>query len=149
MGDRLHGKRAFITGTGSGQGRAAALLFARHGATIVGCDLDVDRAKATVERVKAESGRMYSSEPVDLADREATKVWIDFGLEAMGRIDVLYNNASVPKFAPVGELSWDEWHFTMRNELDLLYCSCHHAWEPLKASAGWDEVTPARNEGTR
>ena len=37
-----------ITGTASGQGRAAALAFAREGATVVGCDLDLDGAAATV-----------------------------------------------------------------------------------------------------
>ena len=36
---RLEGKVALITGTGGGQGRAAALLFAAEGATVVGCDL--------------------------------------------------------------------------------------------------------------
>lgn len=146
--DRLRGKRAFITGTGSGQGRAAALLFARHGAAIVGCDLDVEGATATMEMVEAEGGTMYSSGPVDLADGEATKAWLDFGLDAAGGIDILYNNASAPRFAPVGELSWDDWRFTMRNELDLLYWSCHHAWEPLKVAGGGAILNTASIVGT-
>mgnify|MGYP000318307850 CR=1 FL=1 len=42
MSRRLEGKIALITGTGGGQGRAAALLFAREGAKVVGCDLKVE-----------------------------------------------------------------------------------------------------------
>ena len=39
FGPRLRGKVVLISGIASGQGRAAALLFARHGAKVVGCDL--------------------------------------------------------------------------------------------------------------
>ena len=45
MTGRLAGKVALVTGTGGGQGRAAALLFAAHGATVVGCDLKSDGAE--------------------------------------------------------------------------------------------------------
>lgn len=64
---RLAGKTAVITGTASGQGRAAALAFAAAGALVVGCDMDDDGAAATVHRVTAAGGRMSSS-PVDLTD---------------------------------------------------------------------------------
>ena len=40
MAGRLQGKVAIITGTGSGMGRAAALMFAREGAKVVGCDIN-------------------------------------------------------------------------------------------------------------
>ncbi len=43
---RLAGKVALITGTAGGQGAAAARLFAREGATVVGCDLDETKARA-------------------------------------------------------------------------------------------------------
>jgi NAD(P)-dependent dehydrogenase (short-subunit alcohol dehydrogenase family) len=148
MGERLRGKRVFITGTGSGQGRGAALLFSRHGATIVGCDLDAEGARTTVEMVRADGGTMYSSAPLDLADGDAAKEWIEFGLDAVGGLDVLYNNASAPRFGAVGELSWDDWRFTMRNELDLIYWCCHHAWKPLKASGGGAILNTASIVGT-
>ncbi|WP_327181398.1 hypothetical protein [Streptomyces sp. NBC_01334] len=46
---RLAGKIAFISGTGAGIGRAAALLFATEGASAFGCDIDADGAAETVE----------------------------------------------------------------------------------------------------
>jgi meso-butanediol dehydrogenase / (S,S)-butanediol dehydrogenase / diacetyl reductase len=45
---RLAGRVALITGTAGGQGRAAALLFAAEGATVVGCDVQVDGAAETL-----------------------------------------------------------------------------------------------------
>ena len=39
----------------------------------------------------------------------------------MGGVDVLYNNASAPKFGPIEHFAEDDWHFTVRNELDILY----------------------------
>ena len=68
MGDRLAGKVAVITGTAGGQGRAAALLFAREGATVVGCDVKVDEALETVAMVEREGGAMTSTQPLDLGD---------------------------------------------------------------------------------
>ncbi|WP_104175306.1 SDR family oxidoreductase [Arthrobacter sp. Y81] len=62
---RLAGKSAVITGTASGQGRAAALAFANAGALVIGCDMDDDGAAATVAEVAAAGGRMSSSR-VDL-----------------------------------------------------------------------------------
>jgi len=134
MAGRLDGKEALITGTGGGQGRAAALLFAKEGAKVVGCDLKVDGAKETAKIVKATGGEMVSSQPVDLGDGDQVKKWIDFAIQSYGKFDILYNNASAPKFAPIDQMTAEEWHFTIRNELDLVYWACHYAWPHLKAS---------------
>ena len=54
MSGRLEGKVCVITGTGGSMGRATALTFAREGASIVGCDVTVEPAEATVEMVRGE-----------------------------------------------------------------------------------------------
>ena len=53
MSDRLVGKVCLITGTGGSIGREAALTFAREGALVVGCDLQVEAAQSTLEAVRA------------------------------------------------------------------------------------------------
>src|SRR6266566_928650 len=53
MSGRLSGKVCVITGTGGSVGRAAALAFAREGASVVRCDVNVAAAEATVEMVRA------------------------------------------------------------------------------------------------
>lgn len=66
MAGRLAGKVAIITGTGSGMGRAAALLFASEGAAIVGCDVN-PAAGAVADEVCAAGGKMASLQPIDLS----------------------------------------------------------------------------------
>jgi NAD(P)-dependent dehydrogenase (short-subunit alcohol dehydrogenase family) len=59
MSDRLLGKVPVITGTGRSIGREAALTFAGEGTFVVGCDLQVDAAQATVEAVRAAGERWF------------------------------------------------------------------------------------------
>ena len=63
MSNRLEGKACIITGVGGSMGREAALTFAREGALVVGCDLNIDAAEATVEAVRAAGGTMVSRHP--------------------------------------------------------------------------------------
>src|SRR5882757_6726580 len=67
--DRLKNKVCVITGTGSGMGRAAALMFAREGAQVVGCDINVDSAQSTLDAVKSAGGQMASLHPCNMAVR--------------------------------------------------------------------------------
>jgi NAD(P)-dependent dehydrogenase (short-subunit alcohol dehydrogenase family) len=136
MSGRLAGKVTLITGTAGGQGAAAARLFASEGAAVVGCDLDLQRAQAVTDEVLAAGGTMVSMAPVDLADPAAAQAWIADAVALHGRIDVLYNNASAPRVGPFDELSWDDWRFTLHNELDLIYTVTHAAWPHLIASRG-------------
>jgi NAD(P)-dependent dehydrogenase (short-subunit alcohol dehydrogenase family) len=140
---RLQGKIAFITGSGAGQGRAAAQLFAAEGASIVGCDLDPRQAAATVDLVRSAGGRMESFAPVDLCDPGATKGWIEAGLKAFGGIDVLYNNAAAVKFGSVTDTPIDEWRFTFEHEIDLLFYSVRAAWPHLLARGGGSIINTA------
>lgn len=133
---RLDGKIALITGIGGGMGVVAAQMFAREGARVVGCDLDADGAQRTVDAVRAAGGEMTAMGPVDLGDAEAAQAWVDDAVKVYGGIDVLYNNASTQRFAPMDELSIADWDFTMRNELDLVYYTTRAAWPHLKTFGG-------------
>jgi meso-butanediol dehydrogenase / (S,S)-butanediol dehydrogenase / diacetyl reductase len=106
MTGRLSGKVALITGTAGGQGRAAALLFAGEGATVVGTDVNPDGAAQTVELVRAAGGVMDSTHPLDLADEDGVRAWVDDAAERHGGIDVLYNNAGATRFSPIAETSY-------------------------------------------
>ena len=136
MSRRLEGKVALISGTGGGQGRAAALLFAREGAKVVGGDVKTEGARETVEMVKAQGNDMVSLEPLDLSNGEEVKKWIDLAIETYGGFDILFNNASAPKFVPIEAMTWEDWRFTVRNELDLIYWACHLGFPHLKSRGG-------------
>lgn len=133
---RLAGKVALISGTGGAQGREAARIFAREGAQVVACDLNDKGADETAQMVKDEGGQIVSTAPLDLSRREDVQTWIEGGLKAFGGVDILYNNASLPRFGPVAVLSDEDWSFTMRNELDIVWYSCQAAWPHLVARGG-------------
>jgi NAD(P)-dependent dehydrogenase (short-subunit alcohol dehydrogenase family) len=136
MPGRLDGKVALITGTGGGIGRAAALIFAAEGAAVVGCDLQEAASEETVALVRAAGGRMTATAGVDLADHRAAARWVDAAAEQHGGIDVLLNNASAIRFGPVDRLPVEDWLFTVRNELDLVFYAIRAAWPHLAARGG-------------
>jgi len=137
MSGRLAGKVALITGTGGGQGRAAALAFAAEGAKVVGCDLDVGGNEETLRLVEAAGGTMTGMQPVDLGDAEASKRWIDEAAAYHGGFDVLYNNAASVRFGGlIPDLPLEDWHYTIRNELDLVFYATKFAWPHLLARGG-------------
>ena len=133
MTGRLAGKVALITGTAGGQGREAALLFAAEGAVVVGCDVQGD--EDTVALVRRAGGVMTGTAPVDLTDEAATAAWVDEAAARHGGVDILYANAAATRFAPLEELTHEDWTFVLRHELDVVFLPVKHAWRHLKRSA--------------
>ncbi|MDW3689139.1 SDR family NAD(P)-dependent oxidoreductase [Cupriavidus sp. CV2] len=133
---RLDGKVALITGTGGGQGRAAALRFAREGASVFGCDVNAQAQHETLELMRAQGHRMAGTGSVDLGDPEQAQRWVEAAVGEYGRVDILYNNASAARFGPVADMSVDDWRFTMRNELDLVFFATKFAWPHLAVRGG-------------
>ncbi|MFT3873909.1 MAG: SDR family oxidoreductase [Nocardioides sp.] len=136
MSGRLAGKVALITGVGGGMGVVAARRFAAEDAKVVGCDLDTDGAAATEALVRSEGGEITVMGGVDLGDADAARAWVDAAVATYDGIDVLYNNASTQRFAPIEEMSIADWDFTMRNELDLVFYTVKAAWPHLKKHGG-------------
>lgn len=147
MTKRLDGKVAVITGTGGGQGRAAALLFAQEGAIVVGADVKVQEGQETADLVRAAGGRMTSAHPLDIGEQDAVRAWIDGAAAEHGRIDIVYNNAGGPKFVPFADMTGEEWEFTIRNELDQVFYVTQAAWPHLIAAGGGTIVTTASIQG--
>lgn len=133
---RLEGKVVMLTGIGGGMGRVTARLFAAEGAVVVGCDLDAASAAETARMVEAEGNAIDWTAPVDLGSRPAIERWIGDAVQRHGRVDVLYNNASLPRFAPFGQMSDEDYRFTLRNELDLVWLASQVAWAHLAATGG-------------
>lgn len=133
---RLANKVALITGIAGGMGRETALLFASEGAIVVGCDINEEGSRETVELARAAGDVIECAAPIDLSESEQVKDWIEEAAQRHGRIDVLYNNASLPKFAPFEIMSADDYQFTITNELDLVWLACQTAWPHLVASGG-------------
>jgi len=100
MGDRIADKVCLITGAGSGIGQASARLFAQEGGRVVVADIDLEAARATVDRIASSGGRA-TAEHVDVTQQSSTVDLADKLVRQFGRIDVLFNNAGI---AGVGDV---------------------------------------------
>ena len=136
MGDRLKGKVAMITGTGSGIGRAAAVLFAKEGAKIAGCAISLEQADETARMVRDAGGEIFSKAPVDVSDPNQVSSWVDEILEKFGRIDILYNNAGRAHYGLFENLSFEDWHASFRDEVDVAFVPIQAVWPHMKAAGG-------------
>jgi meso-butanediol dehydrogenase/(S,S)-butanediol dehydrogenase/diacetyl reductase len=133
---RFESKVVFITGSGSGLGREAALRFAAEGAVIAGADLLANGNQQTKQMVEAAGGKIHIGDAVDLTNEAQTRAWIAHAVAALGSIDVLFACAGATKFSPVAETSIDEWQWVLKHELDLVFLPVKNSWQHLKKSAG-------------
>jgi NAD(P)-dependent dehydrogenase (short-subunit alcohol dehydrogenase family) len=136
MPGRLEGKVCVVTGTGGSMGRATAVAFAREGASVVGCDLTVEAAQATVETVRSEGGEMVSMQPCRLSEPGDGQALIELALSTYGRVDVLFNLAAMSYFNWLEDITDEEWDRARRDEIDLVFYLIRAAWPHLKASRG-------------
>jgi 3-oxoacyl-[acyl-carrier protein] reductase len=96
----IAGKRAIITGSASGMGRATAHLFADEGARVAVVDLGEDRVGAVVEEIRAVHGPDAAQGwAVDVSDGEQVHHLVDEVAEAFGGLDILVNNAGISQTA--------------------------------------------------
>lgn len=135
---RLKGKVALITGAGMGQGRAAALLFAKEGAKVVVGDINAKAGKETVELVKKMKRQAVFSK-CDVSKEADCKRLIKRGAKEFGKLDILYNSAGVlwkhidRSVTETDEKNWDK---VMAVNLKGPYFICKHGIPELKKSGG-------------
>ncbi len=106
---RLDGRRAFVTGAGTGIGRAIANALAGAGARVAVTDMD----GAAAEQAAAEIGADALGLAVDVTDRASLAAGMDATLEAFGGLDIVCANAGVSNMKWFVDLSEDDWDFNM------------------------------------
>lgn len=105
---RLGGRRAVVTGAGTGIGRAIAERFAREGARVVIAELEEDSGKECARAI-ATSGGDALFVPTDTASGESVRDMIARAVKAFGGLDVLVNNAAAFVFGRVEDVSEEDW----------------------------------------
>lgn len=116
------GKTAFVTGAGSGIGRATARAFARAGASVMLVDLNAEGLRATADLIEADGGQIDLM-TADVTDPAAVRAAVDATVERFGRLDCAHNNAGL--FSdPMELIAFDEG--IARRIMDVNYWGVFH-----------------------
>jgi NAD(P)-dependent dehydrogenase (short-subunit alcohol dehydrogenase family) len=110
----LDGKVAFVTGAGSGIGRGIAERLAREGADVAVCDVDLDAARGTGERVQA-AGRKAHVVKANVASPRQIQEAVEAAAGALGRLDIAIANAGIARAGGVLDFGLKEW----QDQLDV------------------------------
>lgn len=106
--NRFVGKVAFVTGAGSGMGRAISVRLTSEGATVVGADISTDGLDATAALVDGPGS--FSAKVLDVTDVSAAQAAIAEVVGEHEQLDVLGNIAGIhPTISPIGEVTEQEW----------------------------------------
>ena len=145
----LNGKVAFITGAASGIGRSAALRFAREGAKIAIADTDEGDGNKVCQEV-AEAGGKAIFVDCDVSDSGQVKRAIDRTVKELGGLHIVFANAGINGvWAPLEELTPEEWDKTHAINLRGTFLTLHHAIPHLKRGGGGSILITSSVNGTR
>jgi NAD(P)-dependent dehydrogenase (short-subunit alcohol dehydrogenase family) len=108
----LAGKVALITGGASGIGQATALLFAREGAAVSVVDLDEAGGQAVVRRIVCDGGRAIFLR-CDVSQAVDCQRAVQHTDDALGGLDILFNNVGIIRRASVLDTTEEEWDRVM------------------------------------
>ncbi|TDL82988.1 3-ketoacyl-ACP reductase [Peribacillus frigoritolerans] len=116
----LNGKTAIITGAGRGIGRAAAIALAKEGVNIGLIGLTLSNLEKTAEELK-EFGVKTAVAAADVTHLNSVELAVNDIKSALGKIDILINNAGIAKFGGFLELTPEEWESIIRVNLMGVY----------------------------
>ncbi|MDD3925870.1 MAG: SDR family NAD(P)-dependent oxidoreductase [bacterium] len=146
---RLEGKTAAITGAGGGIGKAAAELFAAEGAVVVVLETDEKPGRSVADSINDSGGRALFIQ-TDISDEKSVIAAFSVIEESLGRLDVLYNNASVflgGSDASVTKLSTTVWHKILSVNLNGLFYCCKYGIPLLINSGGGAVINTSSSAG--
>ena len=120
-----------------GNGRATAMVFARHGAQVVAVDRDLASARETVAIIADEGGKAIALQ-ADVTDEAAVKAAVDECLGRHGRLDILHNNVGVSIAggdAEITEITVEAFDRCVAINLRGMVLTCKHALPGMRAQA--------------
>jgi len=138
----LQGKIAFVTGAGSGIGKASAIALAAKGAVVGIGDINDEAAATTVKEIKGQGGDAFAVH-IDICSEPSIKTAIEGIARNYGRLDILHNNAAYISLALIENdvdiltITTENWDKTMEGTLrGTMLCCRYGVIEMLKTGGG-------------
>lgn len=153
MGERVKDRIAIVTGAGSGgpgwgNGKAAAVLYAREGARVFAVDLNPDAAEETRGIIEGEGGDC-TVHTADVSSAVDVAALVEQCIETYGRIDILHNNVGILEVGGVVEASEESWDRVHDVNLKSMFLTCKHVLPHMLEQGGGAIVNIASIAGLR
>ncbi|MGB5006836.1 MAG: SDR family oxidoreductase [Ferruginibacter sp.] len=146
MTNNINNKVAYITGGSKGIGYGIAKTLLAQGMRVAISSRSLDAAKKAAARLSNDAGRVLAlGADVRSADSESKAV--KAVMDHFGQLDVLVANAGVGHFAPIDQITAEDWKSTIDTNLTGVFNSVKAAIDPLKLSEGYI-ITIASLAGT-
>ncbi|MCG6121899.1 MAG: SDR family oxidoreductase [Microvirga sp.] len=128
MADRLKDKVALVFGAGSvgegwGNGKAAAVAYAREGAKVVCVDLNASAAEETAAIIRSEGGAAIALS-ANVVDAAQVGEAVERARAEFGRIDVLHNNVGINEAGGAADTSEESWDRVMAINVKGVFLAC-------------------------
>jgi 3-oxoacyl-[acyl-carrier protein] reductase len=134
----LGGRTAVVTGSSKGIGFAIAEALARCNANVTVSARGQEGVDEAVRQLDGSGTGRVIGVAADVRRHDEVKRLIGRTAEEFGGIDILINNAGVGRFAPLGELSVDDWHQVIETNLNGVFYCCHEALPHMRGREnGW------------
>lgn len=134
---RLKGRKALVTGSDSGIGRATAIAFAREGADIVMSYLPSEEVDAQeVVKLIKKAGRKVVTCPGDIDNEEFCRTLIETTVNSLGGIDILANIAGKQiTTEDIADLSTEQFNKTFKVNIYAMFWLCKYAMPHMPKGA--------------
>jgi NAD(P)-dependent dehydrogenase (short-subunit alcohol dehydrogenase family) len=137
---RLDGKVAIVTGAGSraegiGNGRAAAVLFAREGAKVLLVDREPEVAEATLTMIEEDGGEAAVFQ-ADVTAPEDCHAMVADAVDRWGQLDILHNNVGIGGRGSVVEMELEDWERIMHVNVTGMMLASKYTIPAMKESGG-------------
>ena len=142
----LTGKRGYVTGGGSGLGRAIALGLAEAGASVVVSDINLATAEAVAKEIQTHGGQALALR-TDVSRKTEVDELVRVTTEQWGGLDFAFNNAGMLKIIKPEELSEEDWRTELDVDLTGVFLCCQAAGRYMIAHGGGKIVNTASISG--
>ncbi len=144
----LRDRVAFLTGAGSGIGRAGALALAENGARVVVSDLSAERAEAVAAEILA-AGGVAEALPLDVTDDAALEAAIRGAVDRFGRLDILHSHAGIQIPGRLEDVTAAEMDASWRLNVRSHFLAARAAMAVMKPRGTGSIIITASNSGVQ